>query len=99
MTNPGGDEELSPTDEFARWVIRIVLAVNQGGASGYSNTDLLTSIGAVWVSRRLLANEGDEPERIQALDGALELLAAEVEARGILAESPLHDFPDDDPRG
>jgi hypothetical protein len=98
MTTLGGDEGLAPT-EFYRRLVRIVLAVNRGDASDYSYVDLLTAIGAVWTSRRMLVDEGDEPERIQALDGALELLGAEVEARGILAENPLHDFPDDDPSG
>jgi hypothetical protein len=89
-------DELSP---MAAKMVEIVVAVQRGDASGYPELDVLTAIGAVFVSRHWVA---EDPAKVQVLDQALELLVAEIEARGVLADSPLSDLIDpgnpDDPR-
>jgi hypothetical protein len=61
-------------------------------ASSYPELDVLTAVGGVFMSRRWVA--GDDPAKAQVLDQALELLAAEIEARGVLADNPLPDLID-----
>jgi hypothetical protein len=82
------DEPSPQQARLVKMVTEIVTAASHGDASDYPDLDLLTAIGAVWISRRLLA---DEPAHIGYLDQALQLLAAEVEARRILTNNPLRD--------
>jgi hypothetical protein len=70
-------------------MLEIVLAANHGDASNYPEHEVLTAIGAVFIARRRV----DDPETALMLDQALELLAAEIEARVALRDSPLPDTP------
>jgi hypothetical protein len=83
-------EDLSP---FEARTVEIVKAVNAGDASRYSEVEVLTTIGAVWYSRRVRASDPDADDlELAALDQSLEVLASEIEARGILAANPLRDL-------